>query len=376
MSDSSPENFMEQALALITELKKALTESFSAQDKHIDKRIDAIIKVLGEQVATQQQSIDKNATDFTSLNNDFQKHTHSNYVSQSSMNDAIKAQTQSHDLKLEEIKSGYISVQEYNTQIQEFKNEIAALKKQIPTTTQSTTLSEEGTSAPKVTEPPKPKSDDAQIDTDNQLPEQTGATPPSDENGEDNTTTEDSAPQAKSNPSAAGVPPTQDTQHNQSTPPKSTTPPTDPTVNDPNASTLKTAILKAILASTAYTSIINTNRGLILKKANPLVSSTVNDTVLHIQVILALYYLIDLKSKTRTLSFYNKCYQNNSEELKRLQPIIESFIGSNELKVTHDTFQKAIHDSNFKNIMPTDVVLTTNFDANFIDPIIKPKKRS
>ena len=364
MSDSSPEDFLQQALVLITQLKKALEASFTAQDKHIDKRIDAIIKVLGEQVATQQQSIDKNATDFTSLNKLFKGHTHSNYVSQSSMNDAIKAQTQSHDLKLEEIKSGYISVQEYNTQIQEFKNEIAALKKQIGNIPPPTTLSEEGKGAPKVTALPIPESRDVHPGNNTPLPEQSGETAHSDDSGENNTTREDSASSDRDNPlpdrsHQAGV-----AQPDQHTTPPSATSATIHAQNDPKVSDLKTSILRAIRDNEKYQSIQSSNRGRILKRANRCKSEnpTVSEDLLHIQVILALYYL-QSKPKSIPQDLYNMCYQNNPNGINTLQTIVNTFIDNNTLIVTGDIFKIAIKDSNFEKIITSGAVNGGDFPA-------------
>lgn len=366
MSDSSPENFMEQALALITQLKKALEASFVAQDKHIDKRIDDIVKLLGEQVATQKNRIDTIAGDFTSLNNKFQKHK-TDHVSQSSVDKAIKEQISSHSQQqhkqeLQEIKSGYISVQQYNTQIQEFKDRIVKLEAQIETITQPTTLSKVVQAVPELLE--------AQIETITQSkvvqaePENAVKTEHSDEppagvadtnnSVENNAPPANSAPPAKSNPSAAGVSPTQDTKNKQHTPTTST----DPGEHDPDVSTLETAILKEIRNSNAYTSIINNKRGKILNKANELKQSKTPpvDNVLHMQVILALHTLKNKPSKN-SIPLYNGCYNNDLSKLTELKNIIREFIGENDLIVTVATFKDAVDDhKNFKSIMTAGAV--------------------
>jgi hypothetical protein len=259
---------------------------------------------------------------------------------------------------LHETDAGFISVATYKAKIEEFEDRIAKLEAQIETITQPTTLPEEVTGATEVIETPKPKSDDAQIDTDNQLPDQTGETPPSNESGENNTSTEDSAPPAKSNPSADGVLPTQVAQTNQITPSTSTTPPTNFGVNDPDVSTLETAILKEIRNNEAYTSIRHNKRGKILNKANELKQSKTPpiDNVLHMQVILALHTLKNKPSRN-SIPLYNGCYNNDPSKLTELKNIIREFIGENDLIVIVATFKDAVDDhKNFKSIMTSGAV--------------------
>jgi hypothetical protein len=372
MSDSSPEDFMQQALKIITELKKALEASFTEQDKHIE-RIDANINVLGEQVATQKNRIDTIAGNFTSLNNDFQKHTENSHASKSYVTNAIKDHAQSHDLKLQEIKSGYISVENYNAKIKEFEGRIAKLEEKIKTSTPPIAQSEEGkiesivpkalietstqsevvTGAHEQAEKTEQKSDDVHPGNNKQLQEQPGETPPSDGSGEDNTTTKDSTSSDTGNPAADGVvqsSQTQNTQHNPSNQSTSVTSATIHAKYDPNVSDLKTAILQAILKSAVYQSIESNNRGKILTKANKIKSDNpaVNEDSLHIQVILALYYL-QSKPKSIPQDLYKMCYQNNTDGLKTLQIIVDKFIDNNTLIVTGATFKHAVDDNKDKN---------------------------
>jgi hypothetical protein len=309
MSDSTPEDFMDQALALITELKKALEASFAAQNERIDERIDAKIEVLGEQVATQKNRIDTIAGDFTSLNNDFQKHTENSHASKSYFTNAITTHAQSHDLKLQNIKKEFISIEIYDAQIKALNDEIAALKKQIPTTTQSTTLSEEG----------------------------------NDEPGQTATPVQIVLPPSPATPRA----PMPDTSHQQ------TESKTNLFIDDPKLNDLQTDILKAILKSDAYTSINNKNRIRILNEAKKIISENrfVSDDTLHMQVILALHYLSTDKQTCQT--FYKNCYMGNPDNLQIVRDtIVPDFIGTHFIfSVNGSTFKSAIDDINFSTLI-------------------------
>jgi hypothetical protein len=289
---------------------------------------------------------------------------------------------------LQNIKTEFISVKKYDAQIKALNAEIAELKKQIKNIPQSTALTEGVTGAPElleaqiktstqsevvkdvaaVAETTERKNHDENPDIPKESLVQTGETAPSDDNGKANTPPANLAPSAESTLSADGVPPTQDTKNKQHTP----TTLTDPGVHDPDVSTLENNILQAIRSSSEFNKMVNKKRDKILKKASDLKDKnpSINDDILRMQVILALHYLINLNSQT--LTFYKKCYQNDSKALQKLQSIIKLFIVSNTPTVTHNTFQKAINDDNFETIMTPDVVLPSNYNTKFIDKIIKP----
>jgi hypothetical protein len=378
MSDSSPEDFMQQALALITELKKALEASF----------------------AERENSIAAINTKYESLDTKFQQHEN-NHVSKSSVDFAINAQisshSQQHNLKLREIDAGFISVATYKAKIEEFEGRIATLENLIETIKKSIAQSEEGkieSKVPKVlietstqsevvtdesaVETTEQQSDDVYPVNNKPLQEQTGATPPSDENGEDNTTTEDSASSEQGNPLPDRSPQAGVAQLDQHTTPPSATSATIHAKNDPNVSDLKTAILQAIQSSSEYKIMINNKRHKILNQASDLKNKnpSINDDILCMQVIIALHYLRHKPSKPKTknisIQLYKGCYKDNQSEIDELQNIVTTFIGENMLKVTSDTFQQAISDPNFRIIMTVhEVVQNDKYDA-LIDDIKKP----
>jgi hypothetical protein len=346
MSDSSPEDFMEQALKIITELKQALEASFAAQDKHIE-RIDANIKVLGEQVATQKNRIDTIAGNFTSLNNDFQKHTQNSHASKSYVTNAITTHAQSHEQELQ--NAGFISVATYQAKIQEFEGKIAKLEAQIK---QPTTLSEEGKIESKVTEDQIETiilSEEGKVIS--EVPEEQIKQIPqpkitSEEDKAESVQT--TMPVEKVLPPSSATPraPTPYTSHQQ---PKSKT---YQLSDDPSPEDLQTDILKAILKSNAYTFINNNNRSKILIEANTIKSEnrSVSDDKLHMQVILALYYLSTKKETCRT--FYKKCYEGNVDNLQFFRNnIVPDFIGNLIFSVNGSTFKSAIDDINFSTLI-------------------------
>jgi hypothetical protein len=136
--------------------------------------------------------------------------------------------------------------------------------------------------------------------------------------------------------------------------------------------------LKAILASTAYTSINNINRGRLLKQANTIKSEnkSVSDNALHIQVILALYYLQNKPSTVslnETTDLYKDCYNGEPPKITKLQAIVDTFLGIEKLTVTVVTFQEAINNDNFKTIMINGAIGDGNYKKSVIDKI-KPKQ--
>lgn len=378
MSDSSPEDFMQQALALITELKKALEASFEEQNTRINESFDAQDTRINRLFATQDTRIDNIANDFTSLNNDFQKHTQNSHASKSYVTNAITTHAQSHKQELQD--AGFISVATYQAKIQEFEGRIAKLEEQIK---QPTTLSEEGKGAPKVIALSIPESRDGHSGINKQPQEKPGETAPSDDSGENNTTREDSTSSDRDNSSEneagsqipAGVTPHNDADSQSKTPaPKLAKDKLDVDFAeaDPHPDGLHTEILKAILEREAYQSINSTKRGWILTRANTFVGPSVNDNnVLHMQVILALHTLKNkLKNKSikknvqnELIALYNGCYNDDSLKLTELKNIIKEFIGENDLKVIVATFKDAVDDiKNFKSIMTSGAVEGGDYD--------------
>ena len=338
MSDSPPEDFMQQALALITELKKALKASFATQNERIDA-IKNELQMLVESFSNQKNSIAAISTEYESLNTKFEQHKN-NHVSKSSVDSAISAinalissHSRQHNQELQNIKTKFISVEKYDAKIKEFEDRIATLEEKIKTSTPPIAQSEEGKIESKV-----PEDQIEQIPQPKTLSEEIKAEP-----GQTATPVQIVLPPSSAIPRT----PNPDTSHQQ---PESKTYsfPNDPKLND-----LQTDILKAILKSDAYTSINNKNRSKILIEANTIKSEnrSVSDDILHMHVILALYYLSTDKQKCQT--FYKKCYEGSPEELKIFrETVVPNFIGTHFIfSVNGSTFKSAIDDINFSTLI-------------------------
>jgi hypothetical protein len=332
MSDSPPEDFMEQAKNIITKLKEALEASFATQKTSINESFDAQNTRINESFDAQNTRINAIATDYAFLKTDFEQHKN-NHVSQSTVNSAIATQSSSHNQKLQNIKAKFISVEKYDAKIKEFEDRIATLEEKIKTSTPPIAQSEEGKIESKV-----PEDQIEQIPQPKTLSEEIKAEP-----GQTATPVQIVLPPSSAIPRT----PNPDTSHQQ---PESKTYsfPNDPKLND-----LQTDILKAILKSDAYTSINNKNRIRILNEAKKIISENrfVSDATLHMQVILALHYLSTDKQTCQT--FYKNCYMGNPDDLQIVRDtIVPDFIGTHFIfSVNGSTFKSAIDDINFSTLI-------------------------